>query len=133
MFPLFRSERMIVITRIFVDDNTNLLNHTIRLVILSDPRSDQRQMLSYLEMEAYCVKMKKILQRRSNYMYLGIMYSSRLCWTRANQTLASQADRVVFAIKIEKEWPCRFLQGWGKNKKFHAGLPYPNPNCVNRY
>ena len=33
------------------------------------------------------------------YKYLGIMYSSRLCWTRANQTLASQADRAVFAIK----------------------------------
>ena len=26
------------------------------------------------------------------------MYSSRLCWIRANQTLASQADRAVFAI-----------------------------------
>ena len=33
------------------------------------------------------------------YKYLGIMYSSRLCWTRANQTSASQADRTVFAIK----------------------------------
>ena len=35
------------------------------------------------------------------YKYLGIMYSSRLhvCWTRANQTLASQADRAAFAIK----------------------------------
>ena len=27
------------------------------------------------------------------------MFSSRLCWSRANQTLASQADRAVFTIK----------------------------------
>ena len=33
------------------------------------------------------------------YKYLGMMFSSRLCWTVALQTLASQADKAIFKIK----------------------------------
>ena len=31
--------------------------------------------------------------------YLGILYSSRLCWTAATQTLASQAEKAIFKLK----------------------------------
>ena len=35
----------------------------------------------------------------SYYKYLGILFSSRLCWTVPLQTLASQADKAIFKIK----------------------------------
>ena len=34
----------------------------------------------------------------SYYKYLGILFSSRLCWTVPLQTLASQADKAIFKI-----------------------------------
>ena len=35
----------------------------------------------------------------THYKYLGILFSSRLCWTAATQTLASQAEKAIFKLK----------------------------------
>ena len=39
------------------------------------------------------------LQSVSHYKYLGIIFSSRLCWSVPLQTLAAQADKAVYALK----------------------------------